>query len=214
MLALGADRVRQYFVREVLDPAPGTRLLDIACGTGDMVPYLPPGVRYYGFDRNEAYIRSARLRFGQAFEFGCESIESVVLAPAAFDLAIAVGILHHLDDHCARTLLSKVHAALAPGGHLVCVDGTLQENQSVAARFIVGLDRGRFVRSPEQYVALASCLFEAKVMVRHDLLRIPYTHAFLQCTKAKSPHAGMLSDCSSERRAENCQVFADRSRPT
>src|ERR1035438_2359647 len=49
----------RVLVEEYIRPRPGDRILDIGCGPGNMLPYLPE-CRYTGFDVNQSYITSAR----------------------------------------------------------------------------------------------------------------------------------------------------------
>jgi SAM-dependent methyltransferase len=107
----------------------------------------------------------------------------VLEEPASFDIVMANGVVHHLDDASAMRLYRLAHAALKPAGRFVAVDPAFAEGQSLLARILVGNDRGKFVRTSEDYAALASRVFpDVKVSVRHDLLRVPYTHAILECS--------------------------------
>ena len=48
----------------------------------------------------------------------------------------------------------------------------------------VSRDRGEFVRRREDYVRLAEgCFARVESFVRHDLLRIPYTHLIMRSHK-------------------------------
>jgi hypothetical protein len=49
---------------------------------------------------------------------------------------------------------------------------------SKASRWVVSRDRGQSILSPEGYETLARRAFSS---VQHDLLRIPYTHVFVDC---------------------------------
>jgi hypothetical protein len=58
------------------------------------------------FDRNEAYIERARRMHGARGEFICDDVGHFArhaLGPA--DIAVAIGILHHLDDNLASGML-------------------------------------------------------------------------------------------------------------
>ena len=102
-----------------------------------------------------------------------------------FDVALALGVVHHLDDAEARQLFQTAHDALRPGGKLVTLDGVFAPHQSAVARYLVRRDRGKFVRSEEGYVQIASQVFSAvKATLRHDLLRIPYTHIIMECVRS------------------------------
>ena len=66
-------------------------------------------------------------------------------------------------------------------------DPCLMPGQSRIARAVIQRDRGMNVRSPEGYRALAEPYFgEVRADVRHDLLRIPYSHALLTCAEPKA----------------------------
>src|SRR5205823_7002829 len=104
----------------------------------------------------------------------------------------ATGVLHHLDDKEAIDLFQVARAALKPGGKLITFDGCFCEGQSRIARYLLERDRGKFVRTAEAYVALARKAFEnVEVTLRHDLLRLPYSHIIMKCT-GPSPAAGVL----------------------
>jgi SAM-dependent methyltransferase len=158
------------------------RVLDIGCGPGDMLNYLP-AVHYVGFDASEAYIARARQRFGRRGQFYCGLVNSGSISELhTFDIVLAHGVLHHLGDAEASALFALARAALRPGGWLVTFDGCYAPNQSRLARWFVSRDRGRYVREVEEYRRLANSAFDrVHVTVRHDLLRIPYTHIIMEC---------------------------------
>src|SRR5436190_10822082 len=179
---IGGD-ARFIYTREYVRPAPGQRIIDIGCGPADIVAELPDGVEYVGIDMNPQYIESARTRFGHRATFHCHSISSPFRGgPARFDIAMANGVLHHLDDAEALDLLRLARASLEDGGRLVTLDGCFIAKQSSIARLLLKMDRGKHVRAPEAYVELARQAFGTVVPhVRQDLLRIPYTHLIMQC---------------------------------
>jgi len=175
--AVSRKRTRYVLVREYIRPHPGDRVLDIGCGPGVLLCDLPDA-DYTGIDLNERYIAEARRRFGGRGSFirGTASPQTLN-EPGAFDVALAIGVLHHLDDPEAQALLLLAKKALRPGGRFVVLDCCYTERQSRAARFIIGLDRGRHVRTPGQLDRLIGETFPAMTStVRTDLLRIPYTH--------------------------------------
>ena len=181
------DRHKQSYVDEILKVQSGSRLLDIGCGTADIVRYLPD-VDYVGFDGDAEYIESARETFGDRGRFEHRIISADVARDfPPFDQAIATGILHHLTDDETRDLFSAAVQALKPGGRLVTCDGTYTTPQNPAARFLISLDRGQHVRTPDAYEALARSVFgSVDVEIRTDLIRIPYTHCVMTCTRSAS----------------------------
>jgi SAM-dependent methyltransferase len=178
---VGGPGFAKVLVREYLQPRVGARILEIGCGPGTIVGYLPR-VEYLGFDLSSKYIEAARKRFPRA-QFVCERVRGFSLAKhQSFDAVLALGILHHLDDQEAKQLFQIAHDALKSGGKLITLDGVWTSDQSGTARWLLARDRGENVRSEPEYVKIASEVFvNVRPSVRHDLLRIPYTHLILEC---------------------------------
>ena len=178
---------RRIYVREYIQPTPGMRIMDIGCGPADILSELPD-VEYVGIDISSKYIDAARHRYGARGTFYCEDIaDTVVRQPASVDLVLATGILHHLDDAETVHLLTTAKKALRQGGRFVAFDGCWVPDQSTFAKWIIGKDRGLHVRAPEAYTALARQVFgHVESHVRHDLLRIPYTHHITICSESSA----------------------------
>ncbi len=174
---------RATFVRDYLRPQPGDRVLDLGCGPGDLLAALPP-CEYVGVDLDPNYVAAAQARYGDRGTFRCEPAEAVVeVEPASFDLVVMTGLLHHLDDDQAAAVLAVARKALRPGGRLVTLDGCFVPGQSRLARWMLRRDRGKFVRDQRAYLRLAEAAFPAVAPhVRHDLMRVGYTHLILVCT--------------------------------
>jgi SAM-dependent methyltransferase len=145
---------------EALDPRSGQRLLDVGCGPAYYLPWIAPGVDYYGFDTEARYIAWARARFGARGTFFCEAFaEKHLETLPRFDKVLLLGLLHHLDDRDADTLLDLVARALGPGGRVVTLDTCFDARLSPLARWIARHDRGRHVRSGEAFAAMAERRF-------------------------------------------------------
>jgi SAM-dependent methyltransferase len=179
---IGGDRSRSALVREHVRPAPGSRVLDVGCGPGDLVRFLGD-VRYVGVDRSEMYIRRARRVFGERAEFRLGDAIHLDDDLRGFDLVLGFGLVHHLADDAARSFWEEAAQALAPGGRAVTVDPTLVQGQPTIARLFISSDRGGCVRTPAEYASLATSAFGAvRQIVRGDLLRIPYTHCVIEAS--------------------------------
>lgn len=179
---------RERYVREFIRPFPGCRILDIGCGPADILAQLPPSIgEYVGFDMNPGYIEAARRRWGGRGTFHCRKVEAATLpAGAAYDIVLANGIVHHLDDAETLRLFDIAHRALERGGRLLTYDNVHLENQHWFARWLIARDRGKAVRTREGYEALARSRFaRVDAAVLHDTLRVPYTILVMCCTKSE-----------------------------
>ena len=184
---LGARRARARFVAEILRPTPGQSLLDIGCGTGSLLDDLPAGIEYVGLDLNERYVEAARRLHGARGTFVCARVEEVPAheLAARFDLVVAKGVLHHLDDAAVRQLAGVAHTALRPGGALVTLDGVRVARQNLVTRLLFAADRGRCIRSAAEYLDLLLPQFpDVKGWLYEDLVRrVPYTHWAMRAPK-------------------------------
>jgi SAM-dependent methyltransferase len=187
---VGVTEERKLWIRDFLKPFAGARILDIGCGTAELLRHLPADVEYTGFDLSQAYIDAARRRYGargrfihsrvSAFESEGRGMEGA--EPGRYDIAMAFGVLHHLDDGEARQVFQGARRALKPGGRLVTLDPAYIPDQSVLSRFVVSHDRGRNVRYPEAYAELGrDCFADIEVTVLPKILRIPADNAVLVC---------------------------------
>jgi SAM-dependent methyltransferase len=180
---VGGERSRAALVREYVRPFAGERVLDLGCGPGDLVRHLGD-VRYVGVDVSEAYIERAMRLYGDRAEFRVGDATRLDDDLRGFDLVLAFGVVHHLDDEGARAFWSGAAEALTPEGRAVGVDPTFATGQPRLARLVISADRGQRVRSPEEYVCLARRSFrQVRSAVRSDLLRIPYTHCVIDAER-------------------------------
>ena len=180
---VGGPAWAKVLVGQYIQPRAGARILEIGCGPGTIAGYLPDS-EYVGFDMSSKYIEMARKRFPHA-QFVCERVSQFSLAKQqSFDAVLALGIVHHLDDQEARQLFQIAYDALKSGGKLITFDGVWTNDQSAAARWLLARDRGEYVRNEREYVKIASEVFaNVKASVRHDLIRIPYSHLILECVR-------------------------------
>ncbi len=179
---VGVHRLRVEYVAKYVRPKESDRVLDCGCGPGDFVTYLPQ-VDYVGIDMDEGYIASARANYGDrgSFRLGPVSAETMC-DEAHYDLILANGLLHHLDDAQVSAFLRLATRNLKPSGRLVTFDGCYTENQSRIAKRLLDMDRGSHVRSLDAWLELVKPVFPAvQAHLRTDLLRIPYTHLVMEC---------------------------------
>jgi SAM-dependent methyltransferase len=180
---VGAERSRRLLVARHVNPRAGERVLDLGCGTAELLDVLPP-VDYLGFDINPRYIDAARQRYGSRGRFECADIRDAdISGEQPFDLVLAVGLLHHLDDQRVRGLLALAASALVPSGRLVTFDGVFAVGQPRAARWLIEHDRGQQVRTVDGYRRLVDGHFATvELIIGEDFLRIPYTHLVVKAS--------------------------------
>src|SRR5258706_11879018 len=178
---MGAGRTRRWMVRELIRPWPCCRILDLGCGTAEILRCLPAEVEYWGFDPSREYIDAARGRYGQRAHFECARVEEIDLSfLPPIDIVLAVGILHHLEDGEAKNLLGAARTSMGEGARLISIDPVFIPRQNPMARLLISLDRGRNVRTPEAYSSIAKSIFPRAVGTVRRRRWIPYTHWIME----------------------------------
>ena len=179
---IGAHRARVDCVKRYIRPRVADRVLDCGCGPADLLDDLPP-LDYVGIDIDPRYIAAAQRRYGgqATFRLGAVGPETI-WEEGHYDLVLAWGLLHHLEDDEVREFLLLARRCLKPMGRLITMDGCYSDSQSRAARFLLNLDRGAHIRSLEAWLELVRPVFPSvKPHLRQDLLRIPWTHLIMEC---------------------------------
>ncbi|MDR1789709.1 MAG: methyltransferase domain-containing protein [Opitutaceae bacterium] len=184
----GAHAWRRKFIREVIRPRPGDKIVDVGCGPAQMLAWLPAECAYVGLDISEAYIESAKRKYGArgVFLVGNTATmkEICVRGGGGADVVFCAGVLHHLDDAEVRGVLQFAHRQLVAGGRFCALEAAWLPGQSRLSRWMVGQDRGKNIRTPDEYRALAEQVFPS-VHIIPDLhpLRIPYAGLTMECLK-------------------------------
>lgn len=188
---VGNHQAKIRYVRDFIKPISGERVLDIGCGPGSILEYLPSTLPYVGFDFNEQYILKARVRYGHRGTFFVAEVRDgkiieggIPLEQHSFDIVTVNGVLHHLNDSEVKVLFQFAVKMLKPSGRLMSFDGVYCTEQSRIARWIISKDRGQNVRTEAQYRDLTLPFFgKVTCSVRHDMYRIPYSLIIMECRK-------------------------------
>jgi 2-polyprenyl-3-methyl-5-hydroxy-6-metoxy-1,4-benzoquinol methylase len=185
---VGKKRTQKRIVSSYIRPFPGCRILEIGCGTASILTHMPDSIgEYTGFDMNPSYIEFAKQHWGARFNcrFFCQKVEEAArLEKDSYDIVIAWGIVHHLSDIEATYLFDIAYQSLKPNGALITYDNVYLKTQHWFAKWLISKDRGRAVRTSEEYLQLSSQFFaDIESDVLHDTLKIPYTIFIMRCVK-------------------------------
>ena len=191
---LGLNRWLKEYVARYIKPKTGDRILDIGCGTGEVTRYLA-GAEYTGVDRHQPYIDYANHHFGKNGRFLCADVaDQIEVFRGSFDIVIANGLLHHIEDHLATRLFEVGAEVLGDDGRMITMDPCRYSGQAPITRFIVDNDRGNNVRDFEEYENLARGVFPAVTNnLWHGFLPIPFSVSIVECRKAPVRLGGAVS---------------------
>jgi SAM-dependent methyltransferase len=185
---VGAKTLRKWLAEHYWKLRDGEKVVDIGCGPGVILDYLPENVRYIGFDISEKYIASAKERYGQRGTFLLGTADDFMRGPedplVGADLVLCNGLLHHLEDSEAIRVLELSKKILTPTGKLVCVEPVFLVHQGGISKWIMSRDRGRNIRNEQEWKDLLGQVFDHfSTAVATSLIKIPYVHIVMECYK-------------------------------
>lgn len=103
-------------VRDLVDPEPGERVLDLGCAAGAVTHFLSMfGCHPVGVDSEPLAIKRARELFPE-LEFVVADAADLPFERASFDKAVAADFVEHVEDDTFRRVLAEVQRVLRPGG--------------------------------------------------------------------------------------------------
>lgn len=182
---VGGNAFRRRVIQAHVRAKPGDKVIDIGCGPAQALESLRD-VEYVGLDTNPDYISFAKRRHGSKGTFAVGDTYSL-RGDSRFkdaDIVIAIAVLHHLADEEALDCIRFAYHALKTRGRFVALDPCWIPNQRAFSKYIMAHDRGRNIRTEQQYRQLAAEVFTTvHAWIDTKPMRIPYVTIVLECEK-------------------------------
>jgi ubiquinone/menaquinone biosynthesis C-methylase UbiE len=103
----------------------GTRVLDLACGTGEQsIPFARAGCDVTGMDLSEEMLSKAqkKVKPGMRIKFLRGDASQLPFDDASFDIATISFGLHDMPRHMAMRILSEMKRVTKPNGKMIIVE--------------------------------------------------------------------------------------------
>ncbi len=166
----------EYFRDNIAD----ANILDLGCGTADIVLGIEGYQLYVGVDCSQKYIKYDQSKYSHIAhtEFYCMDLnEFVENCSRKFDLVIMMGVLHHINDEAVENAMENIKKVMSSQGQFVSLDPCYTDRMNPIAKLICKLDRGKYVRSEVEYYRLMKKHWKnVWYEIRKDTLRfLPYS---------------------------------------
>jgi 2-polyprenyl-3-methyl-5-hydroxy-6-metoxy-1,4-benzoquinol methylase len=126
--------------------APGMRVLEIGCGTGNFTErFVKHGADLTAIDISPDLLQQASQRRLEGVRFLCLPLEEMPVEPV-FDAVIGSSILHHLD---VAPSLRRIYQLLKPGGVIAFAEPNML-NPQIAIQKKIPLVKARLGDSPDE----------------------------------------------------------------
>jgi SAM-dependent methyltransferase len=158
-------------------------VLDVGAGTGGLRRLLPDDCHYIWMDTDPQKLRGYRALPGDQAMLG--SAVDLPLASGSVDQALLMAVAHHLEDAALRQALREIARVVRE--KLVFLDPIARPDR-LASRFLWGIDRGSFPRSPE---VLRSFLEECYVLEQAEVFTVLHSY-FICVARPKAAGPGLL----------------------
>jgi demethylmenaquinone methyltransferase/2-methoxy-6-polyprenyl-1,4-benzoquinol methylase len=133
VLSLGMDRWWRRSAAAALGANPGSRVLDLGCGTGRLGELLVPDHPVTGVDVSSGMLSKARRRAAGRLSLVQGSAFRLPFREGSFGGAVSAFVLRNLED--LTTAFAELARVVAPGGRVVLLDITEPSRPSVRRAF-------------------------------------------------------------------------------
>jgi len=177
---IGGTRARQLAIKQIMNldlSLDQLSILDIGCGVGDVLKWIPRKWEYTGIDVTESYIKLASAEWGHRGRFmqGDASQIDTIIPPSSQDIILFLGVLHHLDFNTATRCLMGAKKCLKKTGFVFALEPAYWRGQTKISQFTMSLDRGAYIRELRDWYELGKNSFRnIKINYLPNALRIPY----------------------------------------
>lgn len=95
-----------------------------------------------------------------------------------YDKVFCIGVKHHLDDEQAGMMMQFARAILKEDGVFLSLEPVWSPPQGWLERWFMRNDRGKYIRTEEQYRKLVSPFFsDIRIDILKGTMNIPFTIA-------------------------------------
>lgn len=181
---IGADSYLKKFAHTFLkdDSKQLIKVLDVGCGTSNIVKFFGNNIDYVGFDCSKKYIEYSRKKYPK-FSFLNKSVLEKIDTTQDFDVIISLGVMAALNDETLKDMCSILCTYANKNTKFLLADMNYSENASKLEKFLCKNERNSYIRGEQDYINILSQFFNIEKIHHWDkVYRIPYHKVIFECS--------------------------------
>ena len=179
---IGANAYLRCFSEAFIKTEKGSRILDMGCGTANIVSFFSSEIEYIGIDFSQKYIDYASKKYAKQTFLCCNICEKNQLN-GTFDIVISKGVMAGLTDEQLLKMFDVIVSLSDKKTRIILSDMNYHKNASFLEKFFECHERNKELRSKDDYVKLIGKKFNIdKITELNNVYRIPYSRIVFECT--------------------------------
>lgn len=160
----------------------GMNILDLGCGTANIVEFLPKNINYTGIDASGNYIYYDSKKYPK-YTFLCRNLKEDVNLDKKYDIIISEALLASLTDENAEVFFNTIKKHATRDCKIVISDMNYSKTTHNLESILFKSERGTNLREREDYIKLLSKHFNIdNISVISKIYRIPYSKLVFECS--------------------------------
>lgn len=181
---IGCNRFLKNYTKDYLKLKDGDKVLDLGCGTANMVKYFPSGVKidYTGIDFQKNYIDYCSKKY-KNYTFICKNLLDEINLDKKFNIIYSEAVLAAISDEQIYKMFVTIQKHSDKNTRIILSDMNYKEDASFLMRFLQSNERNKNVRRKDDYIKLLTDYFNIdKVYELDNVYRIPYSKVVFECS--------------------------------
>ena len=172
-------RYYENFIRPIIENKSIISILDIGCGTGNLVKNLPhtstqKKIYYTGIDYQQNYISYCIKKYPE-HKFFCQSALDYIDLKTTFDIIISEALISNFDNENAEKFFENIIRHSNENTTIIISDMNYKKENSKIENLFLSNERGSVLRGKKEYIEILSKYFNIKsVFEINNAYRIPY----------------------------------------
>jgi len=126
-------------------------VLELGCGPGNIIHFLPQKINYIGLDLNNDCINYCKKLF-PSFDFLIKDIASDFEFNQKFDVIFSEGVMACLSDEQIENMLKNIYKHSKKDSRIVLSDMNFCSKNSKIQNFFLKRERGKNLRSTQDFL--------------------------------------------------------------